>query len=180
MANEQTIVSRPPKKYDAAKCVGLISDTHIPKKAMCIPKRVFEIFENVDFIIHAGDLVEMAVVDELEKVAPVLAVQGNMDGIEISSSLPKLNCLKIFNWKIGVIHDAESLHQSGNIEKIVEENGFNVMVYGHTHASKIKLLSKTLFINPGSPTDPASFLNKSSVGMLKITKETIIPQIINL
>jgi predicted phosphodiesterase len=64
--------------------------------------------------------------------------------------------------------------------KIAKENGFNVFVYGHTHASKIKWEEKNLFINPGSPTDPASFMIKPSVGLLKITKQTITPQIINL
>ena len=74
---------------------------------MCIPKRVFEIFENVDYIIHAGDLVELAVIDELEQIAPVLAVHGNMDGLEVTNAFPKLNSLKVFDWKIGVMHDPD-------------------------------------------------------------------------
>ena len=180
MTSEQTTFSPQTKNYEAIKIVGLISDTHIPKRAMCIPKRVFEIFANVDFIIHAGDLVEMSVVDELEQAAPVLAVQGNMDCNEVINAFPKLNSLKIFDWKIGVIHDTESLHGSTKLENIIEENRFNVLVFGHTHASKIKWVSKTLYVNPGSPTDPASFLNKPSVGLLRITKEKITPQIINL
>jgi len=180
MASEQTIINRASKNYEAAKIVGLISDTHVPKRAMCIPKRVFEILENVDFVIHAGDLVELAVIDELEQAAPVLAVHGNMDGLEVNNALPKLNSLKIFDWKIGVIHDAESFYGSAKMEEIVQENGFNVLVYGHTHISKVKWEAKTLYINPGSPMDPASFLNKPSVGLLKITKETLTPQIINL
>jgi uncharacterized protein len=176
----EQIVNREKKNYEVAKIIGLISDTHVPKKAMCIPKRVFEVFANVDFVIHAGDLVELAVIDELEQVAPVLAVHGNMDGFEVSNALPKLNSLKIFDWKIGVIHDPDSLCGSGKMDEIAKGNGFDVLVYGHTHASKIKWEEKTLYINPGSATDPASFLNKPSVGLLKITKESIIPQIINL
>ncbi len=179
MTSEQTIINRGTKNYEASKSVGLISDTHVPKRAMCIPKRVFEIFANVDFVIHAGDLVEIAVIDELEQAAPVLAVHGNMDCLEVSNALPKLNSLKIFGWKIGVIHDTDSFG-AGKMEDIAKENGFNVLVYGHTHVSKIKWEAKTLYINPGSPTDPASFLNKPSVGLLKITKETITPQIVNL
>ena len=79
MTSEQTIIKGVPKNYEAAKIIGLISDTHVPKKAMCVPKKVFEVFADVDFIIHAGDLVELAVIDELEQAAPVLAVHGNMD-----------------------------------------------------------------------------------------------------
>ena len=51
--------------------------------------------------MHAGDLVEMSVIDELEQLAPVLAVYGNMDGPEIRGKLSKLNSVKAFNWKIG-------------------------------------------------------------------------------
>ncbi len=180
MTSEQTIIKSELKKYEAAKIVGLISDTHVPKRAMCVPKRVFEVFAEVDFVIHAGDLVELAVIDELEQAAPVLAVQGNMDCLEVTNALPKINSLKIFNWKIGVIHDAESVYGPGKIGDIAKENGFNVLVSGHTHVSKIKWEEETLYINPGSPTDPASILNKPSVALLKITKDSITPQIINL
>ncbi len=176
----QTITNHKRARFEAAKIIGLISDTHIPKRAMCIPKKVFEVLRDADFIIHAGDLVELSVIDELEQIAPVLAVHGNMDNQEVNAALPELNSLKIFDWKIGVMHDPNVLQGSGKMVKIAKENGFNVFVYGHTHASKIKWEEKILFINPGSPTDPASFMNNPSVGLLKITKQTITPQIINL
>jgi len=166
--------------FKVGKIIGLISDTHVPKKARHVPERVFEIFENVDFIIHAGDLVELAVIDELEQIAPVLAVHGNMDGTDVSDVLPKLDSLKVFDWKVGVMHDPTVLNGSGKMAEIAKMNSFNVFVYGHTHDSRIEWGGKTLYINPGSPTDPASFIVKPSVGLLKITKEIITPQIINL
>jgi len=180
MSNIQTMTKRETASFEAAKIIGLISDTHVPKRAMCIPQKVFEVLKDADFIIHAGDLVELSVIDELEQIAPVLAVHGNMDSQEVSRALPELNSLKIFDWKIGVTHDPNVLQGSGKMVEIAKENGFNVFVYGHTHASKIKWEEKNLFINPGSPTDPASFTVKPSVGLLKITKQTITPQIINL
>ncbi|MGD0449594.1 MAG: metallophosphoesterase [Candidatus Bathyarchaeia archaeon] len=180
MTSELTSINQELKNYEAGKIVGLISDTHVPKRALSIPKKVFEAFANVDFVIHAGDLVELAVIDELEQAAPVLAVHGNMDSFEVSNSLPKINSLKLFDWKIGVIHDADSFNERGKMQDIAKENGFNVLVYGHTHVSKIKWEGKTLYINPGSPTDPASILNKPSVALLRVTKEVITPQIINI
>jgi hypothetical protein len=180
MINTQTITNQGTANFEAAKIIGLIADTHIPKRAMRIPQKVFEVLKDADFIIHAGDLVELSVIDELEQIAPVLAVHGNMDSQEVSSALPELNSLKIFDWKIGVMHDPNVLQGSGKMVEIAKENHFNVLVYGHTHASKIKWEEKNLFINPGSPTDPAYFINKPSVGLLKITKQTITPQIINL
>ena len=83
MLGGQALVGKAPTDFQISKKVGLISDTHVPKRAHYVPKRVFEIFEKVDYIIHAGDLVELAVVDELEQLAPVLAVHGNMDGVDI-------------------------------------------------------------------------------------------------
>jgi putative phosphoesterase len=180
MTSAQTITNREKASFEAAKIVGLISDTHVPKRATCIPQKVFEVLKDADFIIHAGDLVVLSVIDELEQIAPVLAVHGNMDGQEVNSVLPELNSLKIFDWKIGVMHNPNVFQGSGKMAEIAKKHGFNVFVYGHTHSAKIKWEEKNLFINPGSPTDPASFTNKLTVGLLKITKQTITPQIINL
>ena len=181
MTSEQAQISREMFNFKAAKTVGLISDTHIPVRARCIPKMVFKVFENVDFIVHAGDLVELAVIDELEQLAPILAVHGNMDGPEVSGALPKLNSLKISDWKIGVMHDPSTLFGMGKMREIAKRNGFNVFVYGHTHNSNIKWEGKTLYINPGSPTNPIpSFINRPSVALLKITREAITPEIIQI
>ena len=180
MTAAQTQVPHEIPIVKAAKIVGLISDTHVPVRARCIPKRVFAVFENADFIIHAGDLVELAVIDELEQLAPVLAVHGNMDGPEVSGALPKLNSLKVSDWKIGVIHDPNTLFGMGKMREIAKQHGFNVLVYGHTHNSSIKWEGKTLYINPGSATNPASFINKPSVALLKVTRENVAPEIIHI
>jgi putative phosphoesterase len=119
-------------------------------------------------------------VDELETVAPVLAVQGNMDGIEIVEALPKLNSLRVFDWKIGIMHDPDIAFGLNKIRELVKENGFDVFVYGHTHVADIKWEGKTLYINPGSATVPHSPLGKTSVAILKITKTTIEPEIIEI
>jgi putative phosphoesterase len=181
MTSEQTQMPREIASFKAAKTVGLISDTHIPVRARCIPKMVFKVFENVDFIVHAGDLVKLAVIDELEQLAPVLAVHGNMDGPEVSGALPKLNSLKISDWKIGVMHDPSTFLGRGKMREIAKKNGFNVLVYGHTHNPSIKWEGKTLYINPGSPTNPLpSFINKPSVALLRVTKEAVTPEIIQI
>ena len=178
MLGGQALATKDPPDFKVVKTIGLISDTHVPKIARGIPKRVFEIFENVDYIIHAGDLVELAVLDELDQIAPVLAVSGNSDGLEVGSALPKLNTLKVFDWKIGVTHDQNILYGLNKMNETAELNGFDVFVYGHTHISNIKWENRILYINPGSPTDPPLMI-EPSVALLKITKENITPQIIN-
>ena len=180
MTSTQALTNIGSGNFEATKAIGLISDTHVPKRALNVPRRVFEVFQNVDFIIHAGDLVELWVIDDLEQAAPVLAVHGNLDSAEANNALPAINSLKIFGWKIGVMHDPEVSSGSDKMVQIAKENGFNVFVYGHTHSPKINWEGDILYINPGSPTDPAYFINKPSVGLLKITKQTITPQIINL
>jgi len=181
MAVQQPQVLSQLREYSATKTVGLISDTHIPVRAKSVPKKVLEAFERVDFIVHAGDLVEMSVIDELEQLAPVLAVYGNMDGPEIRGKLPKLNSVKVFDWKIGVMHDPRALFGMGKMREIAKQNGFNVLVYGHTHNSSIKWEEGNLFINPGSPTNPIPpFISKPTVALLRITREKITPGIVHI
>jgi putative phosphoesterase len=171
----------PRLQQNAAKTVGLISDTHVPVRAREVPKGVFKVFENVDYILHAGDLVQLSVIDELEQLAPVLAVYGNMDGPEIRGRLQKLNSLKIFDWKIGVTHNPGVLFGMSRMREIARTNKFKVLVYGHTHNSNIRWEGKTLFINPGSPTNPVSpFTAKPTVALLRVTNEAIIPETIQI
>lgn len=171
----------PRMQETSGKVVGLISDTHVPIRAREIPKRVFKVFENADYIIHAGDLVALSVIDELEQLAPVLVVYGNMDGPEIRGKLPKTNSFKIFEWKIGVTHNPGALFGTGRMREIAKSNGFNVLVFGHTHMSSVRWVAGTLFINPGSPTNPVPpFLTKPTVGLLKVTKEKIVPELIEI
>jgi len=176
MIAKQTIKLPRIANSEPSKIIGLISDTHVPSRAKRIPMKVFKIF-----IIHAGDLVDLSVIDKLEELAPVLAVQGNMDRQKVSGALPKINSLKVLDWKIGVMHDPNTPFGKRTIREIADQNGFDIFVYGHTHNAKIKWEGKILYINPGSPTDPdRPFINKPSVGLLKLTKKTIKPEIIFL
>jgi len=181
MASQQPQAFAQAREYSPTKTVGLISDTHIPVRARSIPKRVFEVFDKVDYIIHAGDLVQLSVLDELEQLAPVLAVYGNMDGFDIRGRLTKLNSLRVFDWKIGVVHAPGTLFGMGKARDIAAKNGFNALVYGHTHNASIKWEENVLFINPGSPTNPLPpFIAKPTVGLLKITKEKMYPAIVQV
>jgi putative phosphoesterase len=179
MFSGTALLAKEPPNLKVIKTVGLISDTHVPKRARDLPRKVFEIFEKVDYIIHAGDMVELAVVDELEQVAPVLAVHGNMDGSEVSGAFPRMNSLKVLDWKIGVMHDPDVAFGLNKMRELANQNGFNVFVYGHTHIADIKWEEKILYINPGSPTVPASIMSKPTVALLKITKENVVPEIVN-
>jgi hypothetical protein len=68
--------------------VGVLSDTHVPTIVRALPPAIFDIFKGVDLIMHAGDIVELSVLDELRTIAPVEAVAGNMDDPAAQAGLP--------------------------------------------------------------------------------------------
>jgi len=134
--------------------IGLISDTHIPDRTGEIPATVFEAFKNVDLIIHAGDLTSLKIKEDLEKIAPVLAVQGNMDEA-YNLKLPKSIVKTIEGIKIGVKHG--KIYPKGDTQQlyyIARELDVNVLISGHTHQASIEKVDDILLLNPGSPTTP--------------------------
>jgi len=79
------------------------------------------------------------------------------------------------------MHDPGALFGMRKMRDIAKKNGFDVLVYGHTHNSSIRWEENTLFINPGSPTNPMPpFITKPTVALLRITKEKITPVIIQI
>ena len=63
--------------------VGVLSDTHVPTIVSALPPAIYDIFQGVDLILHAGDIVELSVLDDLRAIAPVEAVAGNVDSAEV-------------------------------------------------------------------------------------------------
>ena len=158
--------------------IGVISDTHIPERARAIPDIVFEIFKDVDLILHAGDLVSLEVKDHLEEVAPTICVQGNMDrygGLD----LPRRKTLDLDGVKIGLAHgevyprgDTQQLRYTGL------EMGVEVLITGHTHWSFIKELPDILLLNPGSPTVPR--LSEPSVMIIELQDGKLDAEIVKI
>ncbi len=166
----------PIKKEPGIKIIGLISDTHIPSRSKKLPENVFVLFEDVDMIIHAGDIVRMDVVKSLEKIAPVIAVYGNMDPDSLRTALDEIEMVEIYNLKIGVMHNPNTMWGIGGMKKIAKENDLDVLIFGHTHKQFMKWEDDILFINPGSPTDPLPpIFVKSSVGLLLVSEDRVQP-----
>ncbi len=168
-------------ELNVLKLVGLISDTHVPARAKAIPNKVFKVFQDACLIIHTGDLTRLSVIEELEQMAPVVAVHGNMDTWDVKEKLPMINSVDFYDWKIGMTHSLGFFFRTNRFRDIAEKRGFHVFVYGHTHRPSLKHKEEMLFINPGSATNPIPpFLTEPSVGVLKITKKGIEPKIINI
>jgi len=169
------------EKQSDMKMVGLISDTHIPSRSQELPAGVFEVVRDADLIIHAGDLTDLHVVEELEKIAPVLAVHGNMDGDEVRARLPEFNSTNVYGWRIGVMHDPGALWGMSVMRRIAKERGLRVLVFGHTHRQFMKWEDDVLFINPGSATNPLPpIIVKPTVGLLLATEKSVRPLIVKM
>src|SRR5512138_679433 len=84
--------------------IGLISDTHIPMRWDVLPPAIFDIFAGADLIIHAGDVGELWVLDELSRIAPVIAVHGNDEGEQAQAVLPFQHTLMAAGQRIVITH----------------------------------------------------------------------------
>lgn len=131
-----------------------IADTHIPQRAEKLPQKFLDNVSDTDLFLHAGDLVDMSVLRELENIAPVKAVWGNMDSFETRKYLKQKEIIDAQGVKIGLIHGW------GNPDNLVEvlkdefkSDNVNIIVFGHSHKPLNKKVGSVLFFNPGSLTD---------------------------
>ncbi|MDR0911512.1 MAG: YfcE family phosphodiesterase [Methanobrevibacter sp.] len=155
--------------YGSKYLVGLISDTHVSDRAKELPATVFTAFKDVDFILHAGDIIYNDVLEKLKKVTPevkVFAVLGNMDSI-YDLDLEESKVLTIGGVKIGLKHG--QVRPKGDIkqlESIARELDVDVLVSGHTHKPLIEKVNNITLVNPGSPTVPR--IDDPTVMLMKI------------
>jgi putative phosphoesterase len=148
--------------------IGVISDTHIPHfKEM--PQAVWQHFAGVELIIHAGDLSVLSVLDELETLAPVVAVQGNIEYEEVVAKLPIKREVVVGHCRIGIVH---ILGDSSNRVRLARQEfpTARVVVYGHSHAPYNQEHDGQLLFNPGSATDRRR-QPRCSIGMLHVDDE---------
>ena len=158
--------------------IGLISDTHIPDRANKIPQKVFDAFSDVDLIIHAGDLTSLKVIEELENIAPVVAIQGNMDRAK-GIKLPIAKTMEIEGLKIGITHgEVYPRADTQQLVYIAKELDANILITGHSHQPKIEQTDGVLLINPGSPVVPR--LADRTVMLMEINNKEVDVEIIKI
>lgn len=158
--------------------IGLISDTHIPDRAKILPQNVIDAFKDVDLILHAGDLTSPRVIEELERIAPVMAVQGNMDRVN-GIDLPQAKTLEAEGLKIGMIHG--EVYPRADTQQLVylaKELDVDILVSGHSHQPKIEKKDGVLLINPGSPIVPR--LADRTVMLLEVNNKEVDVEIVKI
>lgn len=132
--------------------VGVLSDTHVPKRGARLPDVVLRHFEDVELILHAGDLSTLAVLDQLSAYAPVEAVQGNVEQHEVVMKLPIKRTLVVGGCEIGMVHIlGERRYYARNARH--EFPGARVVIFGHSHIPWLQDANGLLLLNPGSAMD---------------------------
>lgn len=149
--------------------IGIISDTHIPHFKR-LPEVVWQHFAGVELIIHAGDLSILSVLSELETIAPVVAVQGNIEEDEVRLKLPIKSEMVVGGCRIGIVHILGEAYNRARVARL-EFPSARVVVFGHSHIAWNKEVDGQLLFNPGSATDRRR-QPQCSIGMLRIDDET--------
>ncbi|MFH1478349.1 MAG: metallophosphoesterase family protein [Candidatus Omnitrophota bacterium] len=157
--------------------IGVISDTHIAGAKCEIDPNVFSILDGCDLIIHAGDLIDICVIECLEKIAKVEAVHGNMDTAGTKDMLPDKKVLTLENKKICIMHGHG---HPKNIVHILEEEFLkekpDIVIFGHSHMPMNEEINGVLYFNPGSATDIV-FAPYRSIGIIELSKNNIKAEI---
>ena len=132
--------------------IGVISDTH-----GYLDPRVPKLFRGVSHIIHAGDVVDPAILGELEAIAPLTAVSGNVDGDELTAALPAEVTGEIAGVRFVVGHKRKRLMKrlaAGRYAVGPDGTPPDLVVFGHDHVPAIAWIDGTLFLNPGTASSP--------------------------
>jgi putative phosphoesterase len=136
--------------------IGLISDTH-----GLLREEALRALRGSDLIIHAGDVGDPNILEALRKVAPVVAVRGNVDTAEWAKSLPETAVVEAGEANIYVLHDANALDLDPKAA------GFQIVVSGHSHKPLQSERNGVMFLNPGS-AGPRRFHLPITVALLDL------------
>ena len=132
----------------------LIADTHLPRRARDLPARVWAEVDDADLVVHAGDWVDLRLLDELEERSRrLVGVWGNNDHGALRERLPEFARVEVDGIRLGVVH--ETGPAKGREERCSAAHpDVDVLVFGHSHIPWDTVAPGGLrLLNPGSPTD---------------------------
>lgn len=172
--------------------IGLISDTHVPYGVMgnVLPPQVKEVFKEVDLILHAGDIYEVSVLDELESLAPVLAARGDDDFELGDRRVKERHILNLEGFSLWLVHImpfpsllASLVEQCTELslpaKKRVADTP-DIIVFGDRHREMLKCTGEVLLVNPGSATFPNYVWRLGTVALLTIDSGKATAHIVQL
>ena len=181
--------------------IGVISDTHSAGSGRDLPIKVLDALQEVDMILHCGDLECLGVLDYLEEIAPLFAVRGYEDPVEDGERLAlTTRTVKVEEISIGMIHDIQwpgpKIPTNADGSNLIFPNSdgqgtmarkfkepVDVVLYGDTHEEIITYWDGIMIMNPGSPTYPGKRHRRGvlgTIGILEVDGENVIGKIVDL
>jgi hypothetical protein len=149
--------------------IGIISDTHGLLRPEVAPA-----LAGVERILHLGDVGKFSILSELEKIAPVTAIRGNVDREGPCSELPETEVALIADRYVYMLHDLNTLHLDPAAGQ------FAAVLSGHTHVPNFYTRKGVLYFNPGS-CGPRRFQLPITIGLLTVTEAGAFePRIVHL
>jgi uncharacterized protein len=148
--------------------VGVISDTH----GLLRPEAI-DALRGVDMIIHAGDVGNPGLIDELRRVAPTFVVRGNIDNGHWADALPMTEVVEAGRRRFYVLHKISEL----DFDPAAAD--FAAVVFGHSHVPSIETREGVLFLNPGS-AGPRRFKLPVTVAHVRVKDRQLRPAIVEL
>jgi len=139
--------------------IGLISDTH-----GLLREEALEALRGSELILHAGDVGKVEILEALRKLAPVVAVRGNVDTQEWARELPVTAIAEAGAIRIYMLHDVKELDLNP------ESAGFQIVVSGHSHQPGQTERGGVWYINPGS-AGPRRFQLQVTIALLNVGEE---------
>jgi uncharacterized protein len=146
--------------------IGVISDTHRLLRAEAVAA-----LRGSERIIHAGDVGDPEILEQLSTIAPVTAVRGNIDKGAWARKLPETAVVELGGIAIYVLHNLDELDLKP------EAAGFAAVIYGHSHVPKLEMRDGVLHFNPGS-AGPRRFKLPVSVGRLSVQQGKVVGEIL--
>ena len=147
---------------------GIISDTH----GLLRPEALSAL-KGSELIIHAGDIGNPQILEELTRIAQVFAVRGNTDRGAWAHAVPESRIVEFNGYSVYVLHDLDQLDLDPT------SANFRAVITGHTHRPKVESKDGVLYFNPGS-AGPRRFQLPVSVGKLTVADGALAAEIIDL
>ncbi len=148
--------------------IGVISDTH----GLLRPQAVAAL-QGADLILHAGDVGDRDILDQLRTIAPTIAVRGNVDTAVWATALPLTEVVEVGGLCLHMLHDRAAL----DLDPVAA--GFAAVIFGHSHRASAELRDGVLFLNPGS-AGPRRFSLPITIARLTVSGATLSYEIVEL
>jgi uncharacterized protein len=159
----------------------ILADTHVPQRARDLPAAVWRAVESADLVLHAGDWVDVSLLDAMRsRVRRLVGVVGNNDGAPLRAQLPEVAQVTVADVRFTVVHDTGPRTGRDGRMDAAYAGTTDVVVFGHSHIPwDTHTPSGLRLLNPGSPTDrrrqPLATYLTAVVDANGLTDVTLVP-----